>query len=78
MDEKLLLKPSEAAGLLGVGRMRVYELIQQGWIPTVRLGSRLRIPAEQLREWVRQESSCRGGQPHSLEPAASLQSGVHR
>lgn len=59
MNEKLLLKPSEAATWLGVGRMRVYELIQQGRIPTVRVGSRLRIPAEQLREWVRRESNNR-------------------
>jgi excisionase family DNA binding protein len=57
MDERsLLLKPSEAAELLGVGRMRVYELIQQNGIPTIRVGRRVRIPADGLRRWVQLET----------------------
>jgi excisionase family DNA binding protein len=56
-EQTLLLKPSEAAERLGVGRVRVYELIQQGRIPTVRVGSRLRIPVDALREWVKRETA---------------------
>ena len=58
--EQLLLRPAEAADVLGVGRSKLYELIAQGVIPTVRVGSRLRIPVEELRNWVRQETA-KGG-----------------
>ena len=55
-ERRLLLKPGEAAEVLGVGRMRVYELIRQGRIPTLRVGHRLRIPIDELRAWVRREA----------------------
>jgi excisionase family DNA binding protein len=55
-DRKLLLKPSEAAELLGVGPMRVLLLIQEGRIPVLRVGKRVRIPVDALREWVRREA----------------------
>lgn len=50
--ERLLLRPMEAADLIGVSRARVYQLIGDGSIPNIRLGKSLRVPAERLREWV--------------------------
>ena len=58
--ERLLLRPTEAADVLGVGRSKIYELIAEGLIPTVQVGSRLRIPLEELRNWIRQETG-KGG-----------------
>jgi excisionase family DNA binding protein len=50
---RLLLRPSEAAELLGLGRSKTYELIASGAIPSVRLGPRcVRVPAELLEKWL--------------------------
>jgi excisionase family DNA binding protein len=50
--DRLLLRPAEAAEALGVSRSRVYELIQQGELPSVRIGGVVRVPVDQLREWI--------------------------
>jgi excisionase family DNA binding protein len=41
---KLLLSPTEAAELLGVGRSTVYELLNAGDVESVRIGRSRRIP----------------------------------
>lgn len=47
--EPLLLKPAEAALLLGVGRSKLYELIANGVIPSVVLGPRCtRVPRQAI------------------------------
>jgi len=56
--EKLLLKPLEAAQVLGIGRSLVYELIARKEIPSVRLGRCIRVPAESLRQWLRERENC--------------------
>jgi excisionase family DNA binding protein len=53
---KLLLKPAEAAELLGVGRSTLYELLSRGDVPSVRLGRSIRVPFDALRNWVAQQS----------------------
>lgn len=51
--ERLLLRPEEAAKLLGVGRSKLYQLLAAGDIPCVMLGSRCRrVPLDALRRWV--------------------------
>ncbi len=50
--EKLLLRPTEAAEVLGLGRSKVYELLASGALPAVRIGASVRVPAEALRRWV--------------------------
>ncbi len=44
---------NEAAELLAVDRRTVYRLIARGELHPVRIGSRQRIPAEQLERLVR-------------------------
>lgn len=61
LTERLLLRPTEAAEMLGVGRSKLYELIAEGDIPTVRVGSRVRIPVEDLRAWIRDGAKTPGG-----------------
>ncbi len=46
--DKLLLTPTEAAAVLGIGRSKVYELLQSGQLHSVRIGTCRRIPAEAL------------------------------
>ena len=57
--EKLLLKPSEVAQLLGIGRSLTYELIARREIPSVRLGRSLRVPAESLQKWIKEKEAKR-------------------
>jgi excisionase family DNA binding protein len=52
--DRLLLRPDEAAELIGIGRSKVYEMLATGELPSVRVGGRLRVPLNELREWVAQ------------------------
>ena len=54
--EKLLLRPTEVADLLGIGRSKVYELVGGGVIPSVRIGASVRIPVDSLRAWVAKQN----------------------
>jgi len=50
--EKLLLRPAEAAEQLGVSRTRCYQLLKSGTIPSVKIGSSVRVPTGQLKAWI--------------------------
>ena len=53
--ERLLYRPAEAAEAIGVSRSRMYELIDSGDIPSIRIGGTLRVPVDELRRWVEQK-----------------------
>ncbi len=53
--EKLLLTPTEVAKALSIGRSRVYEMIWQKEIPSVRIGRSIRIPRQPLEVWIREK-----------------------
>ena len=56
--EKLLLKPMEAAELIGVGRSTMYSMLAEGIIPSIRISPRLiRIPTRVLNEWVKDQGN---------------------
>ena len=44
--DKLLLTPTEAAQDLGIGRSKVYELVQTGQLTSVHIGACRRDPAD--------------------------------
>src|SRR4051812_50051487 len=46
--ERILLTPVEAARALGIGRSKLYELLRNGVVPSVRIGSCRRIAVEDL------------------------------
>jgi excisionase family DNA binding protein len=50
--DKLLVRPAEAAEMLGVGRSTIYQLPKLGVFPTVRVGRSTRVPVKELRAWV--------------------------
>lgn len=52
--DKLLLTPTEAADVLGIGRSKVYELMRSGTLRSVRIDSCRRIPVEDLNTLVAQ------------------------
>ena len=50
--EKLLLRPSEAAELIGVKRTTFYRLVKSKQIPTCLVGKSIRISLAALRKWA--------------------------
>lgn len=50
--EKILLTVSEAAEMCGYSRSFLYNLIDRGEIPVVRVGRSTRIPKMWLEKWV--------------------------
>lgn len=56
VTDRLLLRIPEAAARLGIGRSTVYELIQAGALPVVRIGKSVRIPASRLEAWVESQA----------------------
>ena len=50
--DKLLMRPTEVAEILGLGRSKTYQLILEGSIPSIRFGKSVRVPVEALQEWV--------------------------
>lgn len=52
--DQILLRPTEVADTLAIGRSKAYALIASGEIPSVRIGSSVRVPAEALRRWIKQ------------------------
>ena len=55
MTDRMLYRPAEAADAIGVSRARAYELIAEGVIPSIRIGSSIRVPVDALRTWVNQQ-----------------------
>ncbi len=55
---RLLLTPEEAAQALGIGRTKLYRLLADGFLPSIRIGGSRRISTEALDRFV-----------HSLEPS---------
>ena len=50
--DRLLLRPTEAAEAIGIGRSKVYELLASGEIPAIRIGGSVRVPVDALRAWI--------------------------
>ena len=52
MDTRLLLRPTEAAEAIGIGRSKVYELLASGELPSILIGCSVRVPVDALRKWI--------------------------
>lgn len=63
MTEPMLYTPTEAAAALGIGRSKLYELLQNGVLESVHIGACRRIPAEALTDLVRR---LRTGDAHGV------------
>ncbi len=54
--DQVLLRVDEVSRALGIGRSQAYALCASGRLPVVRIGRSVRVPAEALREWVREQT----------------------
>ncbi len=66
-----LLKVSEVAQILGVSRSQVYEMLSQGELPGVRIGTSVRVPVGRLQLWIRNRVD--GGSPSGGVPGRALE-----
>lgn len=64
--EKLLLRPAEAAEMIGVSRSKLYELMAEGALPSVTVGASRRVPVADLRAWVDHKLAESSGTPGRL------------
>jgi excisionase family DNA binding protein len=56
-DSKIALRPARVAQVLDISRSKTYALIAAGDIPSIRIGSSIRVPADKLREWLERKSA---------------------
>lgn len=56
-EAKLLLRVEKAAGLLGLSRTRVFKLIADGELGSVKVGGSRRVPRDALTAYVRRLQS---------------------
>ncbi len=52
MTVPILLTPTEAARTLGIGRSKLYELMQAGVVESIHIGTCRRIPAQAIEDLV--------------------------
>jgi excisionase family DNA binding protein len=64
--DSYLLKVSEAADCLRVGRDLVYELVARGELPAIRLGRKIRLPVFGLKHWIKQKTGLSMPTPAGL------------
>ncbi|MBE3585409.1 MAG: helix-turn-helix domain-containing protein [Thermoanaerobacter sp.] len=60
------LTVEETARILRLKRSTAYEYIRQGIIPSVRLGSFIRVPKARLVEWMKADRQETGGRTANL------------
>lgn len=55
LEPAMLLRAEEAARMLGLGRSKVFQMLAAGELPVVRIGRCVRIPRDELREWIKRK-----------------------
>jgi excisionase family DNA binding protein len=50
--QRLLLTPLEAAQALAISRSKLYRLLADGTIPSVRIGANRRVPLQALTDFI--------------------------
>jgi excisionase family DNA binding protein len=52
INERLNVSLIEACQLIGIGRTRLYEIINDGELRTIRIGKRRLVPVAEIRDFV--------------------------
>lgn len=56
MTEKSVMSVQELARQMGISLPKAYELVKEPGFPTIRIGTRILIPTEGFRDWIRKKS----------------------
>ncbi|WP_370617673.1 helix-turn-helix domain-containing protein [Mumia sp. Pv 4-285] len=68
----LLLRPTEAAEQLGIGRTKIYELMSAGALAYVKIGVLRRIPYAALEKFVAEHETTTESASHDSDAPAAL------
>jgi excisionase family DNA binding protein len=60
-DQELLLRPDVAAERQAFSRATLHRTVQRGELPTVRIGSAVRVPLSALDRWLADHMASQGG-----------------
>jgi excisionase family DNA binding protein len=66
-DAECLLRAVDLQAQLGLSRAKVYRLMRENILPTVRIGGSIRVPQKALAKWI-EEHTFPGGDAHLLIP----------
>ena len=55
---KLCMTTDEAAFMLNISKSKLYQLLRDNAIPSVRVGRKILIPTKELEEWLHTQASC--------------------
>lgn len=61
MIEKSTMSVQELAQQMGISLPKAYELVKEPGFPTIRIGTRILIPVEGFKTWLRTKSSSEKG-----------------
>jgi excisionase family DNA binding protein len=53
--ERILLTPMEAADALHIGRTKIYDLIRNGELVSIKIGKLRRVPVDAVHEYARRQ-----------------------
>lgn len=54
----LCVTPAEAAQQLNIGRTKMYRILKNGEIPSIRVGRKILIPTKELEAWLHRRLTC--------------------
>lgn len=57
-ENKLCYSVQEMAAVLGIGRNKAYELVNQDGFPAIKLDGRYIIPADALKHWLNERAGA--------------------
>ena len=55
--EKSTMSVQELSSQMGISLPKAYELVKQPGFPTIRIGTRILIPVDVFKEWLRANSN---------------------
>ncbi len=58
VHEPLLMTIPQVMKTLGLGRTKIYHLIDKEGLPVLRFGRAVRISYTSLQEWIKQREAC--------------------
>jgi len=61
-EESLLLRPDEVAKELALSTSKVYQMLAANELPAIRIGAAVRVPREDLKDWIQQRMREQRGQ----------------
>ena len=56
--DRLTVTVPEMAEMLGIGRIKAYELANIKGFPAIRLGKRIVVPVDQLKKWMEERAGA--------------------